>query len=154
MKKTIYTLAVTALLAGTILTSCDSPAKKEEEAKENVQEAKQDLKEVQKDANAESERVANAEEWRAFRNETDARITTNEARIAELRIKLKKPGKVLDPLYAQRIEDLQKRNIELRARLDNYEKKQSGWESFKREFNHDMDELGHSLKDFSVDNKK
>jgi hypothetical protein len=38
--------------------------------------------------------------------------------------------------------------------MDTYEKKQSDWESFKREFNHDMDELGQALKDLTVDNKK
>jgi hypothetical protein len=154
MKKSIYTLAATAVITAFIFTSCDSAAKKEETAKENVQDAKQELKEAQKDANAEAQKTATAEEWKAFRAETEARISHNEAMIAELRIRLKKPGKILDPLYAKQIEDLQKRNIELRARLDNYEKKQSDWETFKREYNHDMDELGHSLKDFTVDNKK
>jgi len=39
--------------------------------------------------------------------------------------------------------------------LDSYKNDaDSDWQSFKREFNHDMDELGHSLKDFTVDNKK
>jgi len=54
-----------------------------------LQEAKQDLKDVQKDANEEAQKLANAEEW----------------------------------------------------------------ETFKREFNHDMDELGKALKDLTVDNK-
>lgn len=35
-----------------------------------------------------------------------------------------------------------------------YEKSQSDWETFKREYNHDMDELGNALKDLTVDNKK
>jgi DNA-directed RNA polymerase subunit N (RpoN/RPB10) len=34
-----------------------------------------------------------------------------------------------------------------------YEKSQSDWEAFKREFNHDMEELGKALKDLTVDNK-
>jgi len=42
----------------------------------------------------------------------------------------------------------------MRARLVAYEKSQSNWESFKREFNHDMDEIGQALKDLTVDNKK
>jgi len=33
-------------------------------------------------------------------------------------------------------------NIDLKARLEAYEMKQSDWESFKSEFNHDMSELG------------
>jgi hypothetical protein len=35
-----------------------------------------------------------------------------------------------------------------------YDKNQTDWEKFKREFNHDMDELGKSLKDLTVNNKK
>lgn len=147
-------MALTLVIAGTFFTSCDNAAKKEEAAKEEVKEAKQDLKEVQKDANAEAQQKADAEEWAAFKTETELKIKANEVRIAELKIKLKKPGKVLDPLYAQRIEDLEKRNKELQAKIDNYVPGQTDWQKFKTEFNHDMDELGHALKDFSVDNKK
>ena len=28
------------------------------------------------------------------------------------------------------------------------------WESFKTEFNHDMDELGNAFRDLTIDNKK
>ena len=154
MKKSIYTLAVTILVAAAIFTSCNTPAQKEEAAKEDVKEAKEDLREVQKDAHAEAVRTANAEEWKTFRDETEVRINRNDAAIAELKIRIKRPGKVLDPLYARQIEDLEKRNRDLRARMDGYEKSHGDWETFKREYNHDMDGLGQSLKDFSVNNKK
>jgi len=50
---------------------------------------------------------------------------------------------------------LRKKNKRLKEKLDSYKNDaDSDWHSFKREFNHDMDELGHSLKDFTVDNKK
>jgi len=65
---------------------------------------------------------------------------------------LNKPGKILDPIYKQRIETLEEQNRDLKVRLDVYEKNNSDWETFKREFNHDMDELGKALKDFTVDN--
>jgi uncharacterized protein YeaO (DUF488 family) len=38
--------------------------------------------------------------------------------------------------------------------MDAYEKTQSDWEEFKREYNHDMEELGAALKDFRVNNRK
>lgn len=66
---------------------------------------------------------------------------------------MKKPGKTLDPLYKSRIDALELKNQELKSRLEAYEKNQSNWETFKREFNHDMDELGVALADFTVDNK-
>ena len=154
MKKSIYTFALTTLIVGVITTGCQSSAQKEEAAKEEVTEAKEDLKEVQKDANAEAQKVANAEEWSAFKTETQTKIDNNEAKIAELKVKLKKPGKVLDPMYAARIEMLEQKNSELKTRINTYEANQSDWEKFKREYNHAMDELGQALKDFSVDNKK
>ncbi len=154
MKKQIYTLAITTLMAGAIFTSCDSAAKKEEAAKEDVQEAKDDLKDVQAENNAEAVKTANAEEWMAFKNETDAKIAKNESYIAELKARKQRPGKVLDPLYAKQIEGLEQKNRDLKTRLGDYETKKSDWESFKREFNSDMDGLGESLKDLGEDNKK
>ncbi len=66
---------------------------------------------------------------------------------------MKKPGKTFDDLYKQRIERLEQKIADLKTRMNEYEKNQTGWESFKREFNHDMDELGSALKDLTVDNK-
>ncbi len=146
MKKTIITLAVSSMLiVGSVFTSCKSPAQKEEAAQ-------QDLNEAQNEANAEAQKVATAEEWAEFKIEADAKIQSNEVRIAELTVKLNKPGKILDPIYKQRIETLEEQNRDLKVRLDVYEKNNSDWETFKREFNHDMDELGKALKDFTVDN--
>jgi len=153
MKNIIYKTALALLLSGTIITGCKSTAEKEDAAKDNVEDAKENLKEVQADANAQAQKIATAEEWSAFKSESEEKIAKNEARIAELKVKLKKPGTILDPVYEKRIETLESRNRDLRARMDAYEKNQSDWESFKREFNHDMDELGQSLKDFTVDNK-
>ncbi|MBK6283604.1 MAG: hypothetical protein IPF54_14015 [Draconibacterium sp.] len=46
----------------------------------------------------------------------------------------------------------QKNNI-LRAKIESYESNQTDWESFKREFNHDMEELGMAFKDLTSDNE-
>lgn len=154
MKKILFTIAVAiTFTTGTILTGCQSSEQKEDAAEQKVEDAKEDLKDVQQDANTEAQKVATAEEWKAFRSDTEVKIQNNQKRIDDLRVQLNKPGKTLDPLYAKRIETLENENNELRMRMDNYEKSQSDWEKFKMEFNHDMDELGRSLKDFTVDNK-
>lgn len=155
MKKSIFTLAIAGtLMAGIIFTGCQSPAQKESSAQHKVNEARQDLKDAQDDANAEAKEVAGAEEWKEFKNDSEIKIRNNEIRIAELKAKMNKPGTTLDPLYEKRIDTLEKKNRDLKARIDDYEKSHSDWETFKREFNHDMDELGQALKDFTVDNKK
>jgi len=154
MKKTIITIAVSSMLiAGSVFTSCKSPAQKEDAAQAEVQDAKQDLNEAQNDANAEAMKVATAEEWAAFKSDADLKIESNNVRIAELKVKMNKPGVILDPVYKQRIETLEQQNKDLRDRMDAYDKNHSDWETFKREFNHDMDELGQALKDVTVDNK-
>ena len=134
------------LVAGFLFTSCKSPAQKEDAAQNKVDEAQQEL-------NAAQVKVASQEEWATFKIESELKINDNENRIAELKEKMKKPGKVFDALYQKRIDDLEKRNLDMRVRMETYEKNQSDWESFKTEFNHDMDELGNALKDITVNNK-
>jgi len=154
MKKTIITIAVACMLnAGSVFTSCKSAAQKRAEGQSESTDEQENLNEAQNDANVEEQKVATAEEWSAFKSEADLKIKSNEVRIAELTVKMNKPGELLDPLYKKRIQTLEQQNNDLRARMDAYDKNKSDWETFKREFNHDMDELGQALKDVTVDNK-
>ncbi len=154
MKKSIFTLAVTAFIAGTIFTSCDSQAEKKEAAQENVQNAKEELNDVQNNANTEAKNQAKDEEWTAFKAETEKKIANNETRITNLKKVNQKTGKTFDTLFEKRIDVLEQRNKELKMRIDFYAKIREGWESFKREWNHDMDELGVSLNNVKADVKK
>jgi outer membrane murein-binding lipoprotein Lpp len=147
MKKTIISLVVTTLISGAIFTGCGPSTAKEDAAKTEVKEAREDLKDAQK--------AATAEEWKAFKDESELRIRDNEVRIAELKVKIKKSGKDLDALYEKKIDALEQQNKDMKARIDVYERNnKSDWESFKREFNHDIDELGKALKDLTVNNTK
>jgi outer membrane murein-binding lipoprotein Lpp len=154
MKKIILTLAVvTTLLAGTVLTGCQSSAQKEESARKDLLEAKQDLKDAQNDANAEAQKVKLAEEWETFKKDAELTISNNEIRIADLRVKLGKPGTKLDAIYHKRIDAFEQQNKDLRKRIEDYEDSQSDWETFKREFNHDMDVLGDALQELTVNSQ-
>ncbi len=144
----------TMFVASTFLTSCQSEAQKSETAQTKVQDAKADLKEAQTDAAVAAQKAATAEEWKVFKTDSEAKIKANEVRIAELKDKMKASGKTMDAVYAKNIDLLEQRNKDLKSRMDAYEKGQSDWESFKREFNHDMDELGVALRDLTVNNKK
>lgn len=151
MKKVLIPLAITLVfMAGTTLTGCQSPDQKEAAARDKLQDAKQELKDAQIEANAEAQRVATAEEWAMFKKDAELTIRNNEIRIAELKVKINKPGTTLDPLYVKRIETLEQQNKDLNKKISDYEKSQSDWESFKREFKHDMDALGDALKDFTT----
>jgi len=154
MKNTIFTLFVaTSMLAGTLFTGCQSSATKEDAANAKVDEAQQELIEAQQDADIEAQKVATADEWTEFKLESEIKISEYEIRIKAIREQMKKPGRTFDDLYKKRIEQLEQKIADLKTRMNDYEKNQSGWEVFKREFNHDMDELGIALKDLTVDNK-
>ncbi|MBK6966402.1 MAG: hypothetical protein IPH20_21465 [Bacteroidales bacterium] len=72
MKTTFFTLLfATSMLAGTLLTGCQSSATKEEAANAKVDEAQQDLMEAQQDADIEAQKVATADEWNAFKTESE-----------------------------------------------------------------------------------
>ena len=105
------------------------------------------------EAQADAIKVANAEEWRVFKSDAEIKIKENEVRIGELKVKMKKSGKTFDAMYEKNIIALEQKNKDLRAKISNYESNQSDWEAFKREFNHDMDELGQAIKDLTVNNK-
>jgi len=141
-------------MAGVAITGCQTTAQKQDAAQAKVKEARQDLNAAKEDANAIGQELATAEEWAIFKSESEVKIRDNEVRINELTVRMKKPGEVFDELYAKKIANLELQNKEMRNRLTAYEKSQTNWETFKREFNHDMDELGKALKDLTVDNKK
>lgn len=147
MRKTIYAMSVASLLACNALASCESPAQKQEVAANNVVVAKEELQQAkQQELNA---------EYPAFKKKAEIEIAANDKHIAELRAKLAQPGKLpLDDIRRQKIDDLQKRNADLKARLYGYEKERSDWLTFKAKFNHDADDLRNAFNDFGKDLKK
>jgi PHD/YefM family antitoxin component YafN of YafNO toxin-antitoxin module len=154
MKKLIFILAVTtSLLAGGIFTSCQSNDQKVEAAKDKVQDARQDLIEAQTEANDAEVAKINEKDWKTFKIETNNNIKNNELRLAELRVQLEKPGKVFDPIYKNKIEMLEQKNLDMKNRFIAYENSQNDWEVFKAEFNQDMEELQKSLREFSFHSK-
>jgi len=154
MKKSILTLSIATLVIGSIVMGCKKDTKQVQDAQESVDSAKVAVKDAEEDLD-EAKRAATAAEWQQFKDSTDAKIEENKAKIAELKLKIKKTGKDIDKEYQRNIDTIEQKNKNLKAKLDSYKNDaDSDWQSFKREFNHDMDELGHSLKDFTVDNKK
>ena len=154
MNKTIYTLAITSLLTATILTGCQNSTKKEQVAQDKVIDAQADMKDATEELVV-AKKEATAQQWKQFKAETNARIAENESRIAELKVKMNKTGNSIDAMYAKNIEELELKNKEIKVKVDTYKNDSNDdWESFKREYNHDMDQLNQSLKDITVDNKK
>lgn len=156
MRKTIQILALTTLLAGATFSGCQSPSRKADQAEIKMQIAQQNLEEAQKEVKiAEARKAANIEEWETFKSNSEDKIRDMEISIAELKVKIKKSGSKLDALYEKKINTLEQNSKDLKAKIEaSTNKSQSDLESFRREFSHDMDELGQALKDLTVNNKK
>lgn len=96
------------------------------------------------------------DEYKIYRLEQEKKIVENDKLIKELKTKKNQVKKEKLINYENKIKELEKKNNELRKKIVvNY--KDEGvnkWESFKKEFNHDIDELGQSLKNLFKDNVK
>jgi hypothetical protein len=103
MRKSIQALGLTAMLLTPMLMSCETQAQKDEK----VKAAQEALDKATQEAADLAAKEKQQEEWAAYKKETNERIQANTDRIAELRVKKAKPGKVLDPLYAAKIDALQ-----------------------------------------------
>jgi DNA anti-recombination protein RmuC len=149
MNKPILMLALTGFLLAGVLTSChqsssgniDNKVDKLLKAKEDVVEAKQDLNQALKDS------------IRMFKMDAQTMIAENNRKIEEFKKEIAKGKKSARDKYEAKINDLEQKNKDLQKRLDEFNDENGDkWASFKREFNHDLDEVGNSLRDLTVDN--
>jgi hypothetical protein len=147
----LSTVAVMGLVSLALFMGCSrSSDQKVADAKEHAAAAKQDVKDAVADAQA-----AAREEWLKFKSEVEAKLAANEKAIADYKAKMTTANGKLQAQYDEEIDALEERNRELKAKLAAYQDSgKDKWEQFKREFSHDLDELGMALKDFTVDNKK
>ena len=146
MKKSILTLVTSTIISGTIVFSCNSSTHKVEDAAVKVDQASDDLIKAKKEFNV---------EYNKFKTESEKRMIDNDNQISELKAHKTKLKKEAKADYDKTIADLEKKNSDMKIKIDEYkEDGQDKWESFKREFNHDMDELGQSLIDFAKNNTK
>jgi hypothetical protein len=147
MKSSIITFLLCIGISGALLPGCDTPAENVGDAKEDLAKAQEKLAEARED----SLKTAN---WEAFKSASEDQIAINDVNIAELKSRKGPKGESMDPKYIEQVNILEARNKALKERIDFYEKYNSNWEEFKREFNHDLEELSKTMKEITVDNKK
>ncbi|HPH81662.1 MAG TPA: peptidase M23 [Flavobacteriales bacterium] len=146
MNKFIQKLSFSTVLFAGILTGCTSTASKVENAEENVKKEQEDVVKANENLKMEIEN---------YRKESVSKIDGNDQRIAEVRAQAEKDKSAMKSEVKTQIADLEKKNAELRTKLNDYQSdKQEDWDNFKKELNHDMDELGNSLRDFGQKNLK
>ena len=146
MKKSINVFLATAFIAGAVLTSCNTPAEKVEDAHNKVMEAKEDLNEANEEYLIEVEN---------YKKETAKKITANDQTIIELKARMEFVKKGLKESYRKQIAALEQRNNDMKKKIDEYKVEgKEKWETFKAEFSHDLIELGKAFNDLKTDNVK
>ena len=149
--KTFKTLLLILLVIASLsmISACKKSAdQKLADAQVNEAVADQNVTDAQAKANA-------TDDWQAFKAEAETKITANDKIIADYKVKMTNAKGKLLASYDKKIDALELKNKALRTKLYDYKDDGKGsWEKFKSEFNSDIDELGTSLKNFAVDNKK
>jgi chromosome segregation ATPase len=146
-----------ALIFASVLmlaNACKSPEEKVDDAQVKVQDAKNDLDSAKYKADSAAQTAADAEEWALFKTAAQAKIKGNEIRISALKMKINKHSNDKDIAYSNSIDSLESENKAMQNQVDEYDKKQDGWASFKLSFNNDMSEIENKLKDLADRNKR
>jgi phage-related minor tail protein len=141
MKIKYFILTVIVIVAVSVLTGYKvNREKKLGYTNENLQQAKQDLKDAQSEFN---------KDWKQFKVDANLKIKANEKSIAEFKVKIKKEDRKFKAQYKKEVTVLEQKNVELKNKLREYKYEgKDKWEEFKIGFNHDMDVVGKSIKDF------
>jgi hypothetical protein len=139
MKTIILVCAITVLMVATNFTAFGQENKKAKEARKDLAEAK----------------VDSAADFQKFKKEAKTKITENEKEIVGLKAKWLSDNNYAKEKHDLKVDALQQKNDNLKKRIEESDgTKTTKWSSFKHEFNHDMDELGRAIKDFTVENEK
>lgn len=135
------------------------------DAKEDMQEANTHLKDAAVDMN-DTAKARNRANWEEFKKESENQIALMENQLQDLNIKIgnaKQEEKArLQSSYdktsaklKEMKENLNQRNIEFEKNMDQMDESMTEKnESFKREFKHDMNDLGASFRDLFKNNVK
>ena len=139
------------MVALVLIGACTSPPEMNEsseiDAGKDLIDTKKDLDEARKDY---------LEKYETFRMESNDKIAENEKAIAILKSS-KSKNKAAKADLNEWLEVLEGKNESLKAEMNSYQYKEDGnekWESFKQEFNHDMETLGSALRDLTQNNVK
>ncbi len=134
MKKILYVALVSILiLFAAILISFQSYDKKDQTAPEKERYAKYDLKKIKAEINSLVKTKASISEREVINRNTKETIRKNEISIAELKVKINQSGKTYASFRERRIGRLESQNRKLKARMEDYEKSQKDFESFRPE---------------------
>ncbi len=150
MKTYILKTILTTSIIGLFMTSCNnSPTAKEED----VKEATQDL--IDAEADLDQAEYDSISDFNTFKESIQLKLVENQKVIDDLKLKITSKRKVERDIDEVEINKLEKRNTDLRLKIENYEQGPAQkWALFKVDFNNELDDLGKSISEMADRNKK
>ncbi|MES2543258.1 MAG: hypothetical protein V4548_00110 [Bacteroidota bacterium] len=144
IKKNMISFLLIASTPFVFLTSCKDNDEKIKEAQENVIVPKKELVEAKKDS------ITAIED---FKKDMSEKIITNEAMIANLKIKVGSKSKEVKKTYNEKIIELEKKNEILKTKLHDFkEAKGEDWEFFKAEMKENSEQLEKDYNELNTKN--
>jgi hypothetical protein len=150
MKTYIIKTILTTSIIGLFMTSCNnSPTAKEAD----VKEATEDL--IDAEADLDRAEFDSINDFNTFKESIQIKLAENQSVINDLKSKISSKGKVNRDIDEVEINKLEKRNTELKLKIENYEQgPEQKWALFKVDFNNELDDLGKSISNMADRNKK
>ncbi|MBI9069195.1 MAG: hypothetical protein JEZ09_18000 [Salinivirgaceae bacterium] len=146
MKNSKSIIIMALIVSGAFITSCGLSNKKAEKAQDAVENTMDNAVEFNKSRNDSIEQ---------YKIESQEKIDNIKQEITDLKAKLKAEKRKDMTIYQNKLDALETKNNELKAKLNEFKDNgQEKWVSFKKEFNHDLDEMGKAIKDIAVNNVK
>ncbi|HBS86002.1 MAG: hypothetical protein A2W91_08405 [Bacteroidetes bacterium GWF2_38_335] len=141
MKKSLFTIAIATLFAGTILTGCQSSEDKIKNAEDNVKDAQDELEKAKNDSIA---------EYNSFKKASEEKIIAHAKILSDFKERIAEQKKENRADYEKKLAELEAQNSDLKMKLELYkEQGKNNWQQFKEDFNNEMEDLGKSISDLT-----
>lgn len=141
MKYSLVIVTTITLIAAFVLSGCEQPSDKMEEAEISVIEANRDMEIAKSEVEA---------DLRIFRAENEDRITGYNQTIGEIKRKINnETDSEVKASLERKLQEYEATHRDLKREMDTYTfSGRDNWNDFKNSFNRRMDALGDSLNDF------
>lgn len=141
MKNPALLLIISLLTGVVLLTGCNSPDQKIDNAQSAVVEANRELEQATQEYLA---------DMNQYREEATDRIAANDSTITTLKARMANETADVKSDYEKQLTVLEQKNSDLKKKLANYEGEgKEQWETFKTAFNREMNTLDEAFEELT-----
>jgi uncharacterized membrane-anchored protein YhcB (DUF1043 family) len=136
-------LACLVAVSIVVAISCTSP----------VQKAEQDV--IKANAALEQAKLDSISDYQEFRKESEERMARNAEMIESYKQGMKSGKRKIKEQDRRMMAELEETNEMMKMKLNSFKSEsKEEWDTFKKEYTHDMDNLGTAITNFTVHNTK